>query len=326
MARRGIPCIVAPTIMNQGLRAGQPAGSSRNLFSGNDLPWPSPPLTVAAPHWTGSFFEVGSAQVRVLAYDAAESNWSDNLSDMHEAEAGRDHPIGCESRRMAVESMQQLAARQPLRILDVGCSTGFVMDDLARAIPQADLIGADYLQGPLEKLGQRISGLPLLQFDLRKCPLPDGCVDGITCLNVLEHIDDDTAALRHMHRILKSGGIAHVEVPSNPALHDIYDQHLLHYRRYRLADLVTLAKSAGFEVEKATHLGFSVYPAFWCVKKRNRRKLSAPPEEKAKLVVQQIRATKANPLFSLVMRAETTLGRIVSYPFGIRCVVVLRKA
>lgn len=278
-----------------------------------------------APRWTGSHFELGSSQVRVLAYDSTDSNWSDRLSDMNHAEAGREHPIGRESRRMAIASMRRLATRRPLRILDVGCSSGYIFDDLAAAIPQADLIGADYLQGPLEKLAQRIPGLPLLQFDMCKCPLPDCCVDGITCLNVLEHIDDDASALRHMHRILKPGGIAHVEVPSNPALHDIYDEHLMHYRRYCLVELVALARAAGFAVEKATHSGFVVYPAFWWVKKQNRRKLSAPPEEKARLVLRQIRTTKTNPLFSLIMRLETTLGRIFSYPFGIRCVVVLRK-
>jgi len=297
----------------------------RGFFSGTDFPWPVPPGSTTRPRWNGSSFEVESGTARVLTYDATDSHWNDRLSDMNEIEAGREHPIGRESRRLAVGSMLTLAARRPLRILDAGCASGFIFEDLSRALPDADMIGADYLPGPLEKMAGQMPGLPLLQFDLRKCPLPDSCVDGVTCLNVLEHIDDDASALAHMHRILKPGGIAHIEVPSNPALHDIYDEHLMHYRRYRLSEIRALAIAAGFTVKKATHLGFLPYPAFWCVKKWNRRKLSAPEDEKSRIVLRQIRNTRASPLFSLVMRLEAAFSSLLSYPCGIRCVLVLGK-
>jgi SAM-dependent methyltransferase len=167
--------------------------------------------------------------------------------------------------------------------------------------------------------------MPILQFDLRKCPLPDACVDGVTCLNVLEHIDDDAAALAEIHRILKPGGLAHVEVPTGPGLFDIYDEYLMHHRRYRLDELLALARKTGFRVEHATHLGFLVYPAFWLVKRLNRRKLGLPAEEKARLVSAQIRATRASFIFSVLIKLETALGRYLSYPWGIRCHCLLLK-
>jgi hypothetical protein len=55
------------------------------------------------------------------------------------------------------------------------------------------------------------------------------------------------------------------------------------------------------------------------------KKHSLPPWEKAKFVAQQIRQTRTSPFFTLLMSIETTLGRFISYPWGIRCVVVLRK-
>ena len=99
----------------------------------------------------------------------------------------------------------------------------------------------------------------------------------------------------------------------------------MHHRRYRLTDLVAMARKAGFIVEKATHLGFVLFPAFWWVKKRNHRKLSLPAEEKARLVAAQIRSTRANPLFAALVKLEIGIGRYLSFPFGIRCVTVLRK-
>ena len=119
--------------------------------------------------------------------------------------------------------------------------------------------------------------------------------------------------------------MAHIEVPANPDCFDIYDEHLLHHRRYRLRELVEQARKAGFEILKATHLGFFIYPAFYTVKQRNRKLLSLPQEEKEKIVARQIRQTRGNVFFGLLMKLETALGDLVSYSWGIRCVVVLRK-
>ena len=288
------------------------------------FPWPSPPGVAAAPTWNGCSFAVAGRETRVLAYDSESSHWSEALTSLHETESGRNHPIDLASRRLAVATMRRLDNDDPV-VLDVGCSSGFVLEDLRQALPKAGLIGADYLRDPLDALARRTMGLPLLQFDLRKCPLPDACVDGITCLNVLEHIDNEGGALSHLHRILTPGGILHLEVPANPALYDLYDEVLMHHRRYRMRDLVALARAAGFRVAKATHLGFLAYPAFWWVKRRNRRRRPSPPEQKARRVVQQIRATAANPFLSGVFRLETVLSGLVSFPWGIRCILVLRK-
>jgi len=290
----------------------------------DSFPWPAPPGRSASPAWDGRSFHGDGETSRILAYATAPSHWSDNLTSLHETEAGRDHPIDQASRRLGVASMLKINGPAPV-ILDVGCSSGFVLEDLRQALPAAGLIGADYLSAPLEGLAERMPEMPILQFDLRKCPLPDACVDGITCLNVLEHIDDHGAALAEIHRILKPGGIAHVEVPMGPALYDIYDEYLMHHRRYRLDEVLSLARQAGFQVEKATHLGFVIFPAFWFVKRRNRKKMNLPAGEKARLVAAQIRSTRSNRLLGALVKLETFLGRFFSYPWGIRCVCVLRR-
>lgn len=290
----------------------------------DSFPWPPPPGSSINPKWNGQGFALGDQTARILAYDAETSHWSGYLTSLHEIEAGRDHPIDLASRRLAVSSMVRLRIKSPI-ILDVGCSTGFVLEDLRQALPHAGLISSDYLREPLEGVARRMPDIPVLQFDLRKCPLPTACVDGITCLNVLEHIDDHETALAEIHRILKPGGIAHIEVPAGPSLYDIYDEHLMHHRRYQLSKLVAMAQRNGFEIVKATHLGFFVFPAFALVKQRNKKFLPLPAEKKAKLVAQQIRRTRNSHLFALVMPIETTLGRFISYPCGIRCIIILRK-
>src|SRR6202011_4777481 len=112
------------------------------------------------------------------------------------------------SRRHTLGQLRRwLAAESPV-IIDIGCSSGLMLDLLRREFPHASILGADYVRGPLEALARERAGVPLLQFDLTSCPLPDMSFDGIVLLNVLEHIEDDEAALAHVARILKPGGIA----------------------------------------------------------------------------------------------------------------------
>ena len=86
-----------------------------------------------------------------------------------------------------------------------------------------------------------------------------GSIDYAYTLNVLEHIDDDAAALRQLHRCLRPGGRLLVYVPAFPLLYSQMDKHVGHFRRYRRKALVELLASAGFDVARARYadsLGF----------------------------------------------------------------------
>ncbi|HTX45334.1 MAG TPA: class I SAM-dependent methyltransferase [Solirubrobacteraceae bacterium] len=52
-----------------------------------------------------------------------------------------------------------------------------------------------------------------LQLDITAIALPDGSFDAILCSHVLEHVDDDAAAMRELHRVLSPGGWLIVMVP-----------------------------------------------------------------------------------------------------------------
>ena len=78
-------------------------------------------------------------------------------------------------------------------------------------------------------------------------------------LNVLEHIEDDAAALRDLHRVLQPGARLFVYVPAFQFLFTSMDAHVGHQRRYRRPALVRLVEQAGFAVEKSAYadaLGF----------------------------------------------------------------------
>ena len=304
------------------------APAPANLLA--NYPWPSLPESINATlRWDGAGFYVqpGEPKQAVLTYEKTDSHWSEELTELHEAEAGNgDHPIDLASRTLALRSLRRyLPSRQGI-VLDAGCSSGFFLHDIRRQMPDTPVIGADYIAGPLHKLAGTLAVVPLLQFDLRNCPLPTNSLAGIVCLNVLEHIDRDEQALGHMHRILQPGGIAHVEVPAGPSCYDIYDEHLMHHRRYTMRELTAKAQRAGFRVLNSTHLGALVFPAFYVVKRRNRRHLKLPPEEKAALIGRMMRTTRQSTAMGLAMQLELLLGRALAFPLGIRCIAVLQKS
>jgi len=156
--------------------------------------------------------------------------------------------------------------------------------------------------------------------------LPDRSIDVVCLINVLEHIEDDTAAARQVHRILKPGGIAVVEVPAGPHLYDVYDRQLLHFRRYDSSGIQGILGGAGFEIVESSHLGFFLYPFFRATKRRNQRLLDAPSEEQRRAVAKAIVDSDASVLPRILMRVEAALRPWIPYPWGIRCLVTARKA
>lgn len=55
-------------------------------------------------------------------------------------------------------------------------------------------------------------------FDIKHIPYPDGHFDFIICNHVLEHIDDDYAAMKELFRVLNHNGKAILQVPWSPLL------------------------------------------------------------------------------------------------------------
>lgn len=75
-------------------------------------------------------------------------------------------------------------------------------------------------------------------------------IDTVVCLNVIEHLENDTAAMRNIADLLSPGGRAIILVPNGQWLYGSLDQVLGHCRRYSAAGLRSLGLSADLETEK----------------------------------------------------------------------------
>ena len=277
------------------------------------------------PQWESGWFSLGEKKVSVLEYGSNMVGWNDDLTSFHEESAGENHFIDCASRQHTITQLHQhLHIKHPL-IMEIGCSSGHLLEKLSKERPDARLIGADIVYSPLLKLAEKLPSIPMLRFDLLNCPLPDNYLDAVVLLNVLEHIEDDVGALKQIKRILKPGGIAIIEVPAGPHLYDLYDRELLHFRRYLLSDLINKMKLVGFDIVTKSHLGFFVYPGFSYVKRRNQRLLDVSEVKQKEIVKKNIRDTGGNKLLHRLMQLELAIGQWINYPTGIRCLVTCMK-
>jgi SAM-dependent methyltransferase len=291
------------------------------------LTLPHPTDRSRTVRWNGEAFDLGGEAVRVLAYDVAQSGWTEELTQLHEVAGGSEHFIDVASRSHALGEVEHSIHRLPSVVLEIGASSGFLLDELAQRLPGHVIVGSDYTRGTLETVARRTGGIPLVQFDVTQCPLDDEFADVVIALNVLEHIADDEAAVAQLFRIMRPGGTLVIEVPAGSSLFDVYDRALMHFRRYDMAGLVDLLRRAGFVIDRRSHLGFFLYPAFYLSKRLSQiRHRSAFPADEKKIVAGMISATrKSGPLPRLVMAIERMLRPFVFFPVGIRCLVTCRK-
>jgi ubiquinone/menaquinone biosynthesis C-methylase UbiE len=278
------------------------------------------------PEYERGWLREDGSTAPFLSYvdDDASVNWSADLEVFHQ-DSGREHFLEAWTREAIVASIGPLPARAT--IVDVGASTGYLLEDLRSAFPQADLVGIDLVPSGLKKAHAAVPGARLLRADACELPLRSGSVDALVSANVLEHIADDRRALADFARVLKPGARAALVVPAAPGTYDYYDRFLDHERRYARHELALKGREVGLHVSEDSYLAGLIYPAFWLVKRYNRvrfRNLVGP--QLAERVAHDISRTGESRLAPHLRRVEERLRAAgVRVPFGIRSLVVLRK-
>lgn len=108
-----------------------------------------------------------------------------------------------------------------------------------------------------ELLRGRVRG-EVVAAEAQQLPFADATFDAAVLGEVLEHIDDDVAALREVVRVARPGGALAISVPANPGYWGPSDTWAGHARRYTRERLVSACELAGLTVERVRPWGFPV--------------------------------------------------------------------
>ena len=198
-------------------------------------------------------------------------------------------------------------------ILEIGCGTGHNFPVLSR-FGVVDALEVDDAARAIasERLGRPVASAPLPELP----GIADSSYDLIALLDVLEHIEEDLAALSSIRAKLRPGGRILLTVPANEWMWSAHDSVHHHYRRYNRATLGKVAAAAGLRVNMMSHFNSLLFP------------LAAAARIAGKLTGRQ-EADDAQPpaplnaLFKGVFGLERHLVGRVPLPAGVSLVAVL---
>ena len=137
------------------------------------------------------------------------------------------------------------------RLLDLGCGTGYGTAELADALgPRIRVFGLDRVRPARASLRPNAR---YLRGDLHGIPLAARQFDTITSFQVIEHLEEPTAYLRAIARLLRPDGCAYITTPNILTSDGVNPWHVHEYEagelettlREHFADVVMLGVSAG---------------------------------------------------------------------------------
>lgn len=206
---------------------------------------------------------------------------------------------------------QQIQRHVGRRVFEAGCGTGTITKFL---VGRELLVSADYDRSYLSLLRKYADrpSVRLLQTDFSAPEWPfarDSVFDTIICMNVLEHLPDDTHTVRQFFRLLCPGGKLILLVPANRWLYGSIDRAIGHYRRYTLEPLQAMLTQTGFRIVDGRYLNL-IGTIGWWVNGRVLHRRSVPRGQAALL----------NAVWPLARQIER-----VKLPTGLSCLVIAEK-
>lgn len=163
-------------------------------------------------------------------------------------------------------------------------------------------------------------GLPANCNSITELPFENDSFDLILCLDVLEHLENDLAALEELKRVLRPGGLIILSVPAFSWLWGKHDELNEHCRRYDYGMLKDVVIKAGLSVERSTYFNFILLPAIGMVRKIG----NLFPRNNLKTDFQFGSGLMNTLLYSILKLESKMLGRI-NIPVGVSQVVLARK-
>jgi SAM-dependent methyltransferase len=149
-----------------------------------------------------------------------------------------------------------LGLERGARILDAGCGSGRNMVELAR---YGEVTGIELSDTSVALARERGTG-EVIAGSVLEMPFADDSFELAASLDVIEHLEDDLAALRELRRTVVPGGALLVTVPAYQWLWSGHDEINHHHRRYTRRSLQQVAERAGWRQERTTYFNSLLLP------------------------------------------------------------------
>jgi trans-aconitate methyltransferase len=163
--------------------------------------------------------------------------------------------FGPSSRHVRRLVLSMLKGVQFDNYLDAGCGAGTLLQDIKISFPLVQLNGVEYANTGVEIARQKNPWAKIYQLNLEKQALPQS-FDLVTCIDVLEHIQDDLGAIHNLHKMTAKYLL--VVVPTGP----LYEKERInvgHVHGYKQKEINQKLEQSGFKIIKSMAWGFPFY-------------------------------------------------------------------
>ena len=204
----------------------------------------------------------------------------------------------CGRRRILATLIERTVQPPPRsRILEVGCGTGHNIAMLQR-FGTVDAIEIDPAARAVAelRLQRRVSSAPLPELS----GIERASYDLVAALDVVEHIEDDGAAVAALASCLKTGGKLLMTVPAHQWMWSAHDELNHHKRRYSKRSLARLVGASPLRLEQIGYFNSLLFPL--AVAARTASKITGGGGDDDKLPPRPV-----NALFERIFSAERHL-------------------
>ena len=211
--------------------------------------------------------------------------------------------------------------RRPLKILDIGCGTGVLVDELTTQ--GHEVWGLDISEEALKFCRMRGHNKRLYRGDATNLPFADWRFDLVTAIGVIEHLDNDEIFLSEVWRVLKPQSCFVMLTSSFPWLWSMHDVANEHRRRYYLSEIEKKVSASHFQTVRLSHLNFFAFPFLAATLVLHRLMYGLRPERSHRIL--PVPPKPVNFILTQVLALEASLMKWVRLPWGVSMIGAFRK-
>ncbi len=250
---------------------------------------------------------------------ASQDNWDAHWD--HYAESAAKNPAQRMRHNLIARLLCEEAGKAPIRLFDLGSGQGDLVQKLDALLPDAEFAGAELSESGVAISRRKVPRASFLAVDIFDPPaaLKDyaGWATHAVCSEVLEHVDDPVAFLKHAGEYLGDRARLIVTVPGGPM--SAFDRHIGHRQHFDRNKIRSIVEEAGYAVERTCLAGFPFFNLY--------RLLVIARGERLAHDVQTKAGGNSGGLASFVMKVFRVLfhANLLDSPFGWQVVATARK-